>query len=88
MKKLVIHGGTRLNGQVRINGSKNASLPIMIATLLTNQRCRIQRVPHLDDVVTILELLKLIGKRPVWSWILNVESILPKKNWRNNGPNG
>ena len=63
MEKIVIHGGRKLNGKVKISGSKNASLPILIATLLTNQRCSIDNVPHLEDVSTILALIRLLGKR-------------------------
>ena len=63
MKKIVINGGKRLNGEVKISGSKNASLPILISTLLTNQRCVIGNIPHLDDIITVLELIKLLGKK-------------------------
>ncbi len=66
MDKIVVHGGYRLNGRVRINGSKNASLPILVASLLTDQRCLIENIPRLNDVDTILDVIKLLGKRVVF----------------------
>ncbi|MBA0922555.1 MAG: UDP-N-acetylglucosamine 1-carboxyvinyltransferase [Nitrosospira sp.] len=61
MQKLVIHGGTRLSGEVFISGAKNAALPILCACLLTNETLRIENVPHLKDVGVMLNLLKTIG---------------------------
>jgi len=52
-----------LKGVVKISGSKNASLPILIATLLTDDVCYIENVPRLDDVFAIMELLKKLGKK-------------------------
>jgi len=61
MDKFVVEGGTRLEGQVAISGSKNAALPIMVATLLAPGATRIRRVPDLRDVVTLSRLLELLG---------------------------
>lgn len=63
MDKLVIRGGKRLEGEVKISGAKNAALPILAATLLTNEPVRIHNVPHLQDVTTIVELLGGMGMR-------------------------
>ncbi|MBR7887976.1 UDP-N-acetylglucosamine 1-carboxyvinyltransferase [Marinomonas sp. A79] len=61
MDKLLITGGTRLNGVVRASGAKNAALPILAATLLTKELITIQNLPHLHDITTMLELLGSMG---------------------------
>ncbi len=58
---LVIEGGKPLKGKVSISGSKNASLPILIASILTKEACRIENVPDLLDTKTTLELLQHLG---------------------------
>ncbi len=58
---LVIEGGRPLKGKVSISGSKNASLPILIASTLTKETCRIENVPDLLDTRTTLELLQHLG---------------------------
>ncbi|MGB2661381.1 MAG: UDP-N-acetylglucosamine 1-carboxyvinyltransferase [Candidatus Omnitrophota bacterium] len=63
MDKLIVEGGNRLNGKVRISGAKNASLPLLAATLLTEEECRITNVPELNDVSTMLEILSLLGRK-------------------------
>ena len=63
MEKLVIEGGKPLHGEVEISGSKNAVLPIMAATLLTDAPCTIRRVPKLRDVITMIKLLRSLGKK-------------------------
>ncbi len=65
MDVLTIQGGTKLLGTVRISGSKNAALPILIATLLTDGPCTIKNVPHLDDIETVIALLSILGKQVV-----------------------
>lgn len=62
MEKLIIEGEKPLKGEVTISGSKNAALPIMAATLLTDEPCVIRNVPILRDTTTMLELLKTLGK--------------------------
>jgi UDP-N-acetylglucosamine 1-carboxyvinyltransferase len=59
--KLVIQGGVPLTGEVRISGAKNAALPILCASLLTPGTLRLQNVPHLRDVTTMLNLLAQMG---------------------------
>jgi len=61
MDKLVIEGGAPLKGEVEISGSKNASLPIMAATILTNDKCVITNVPNLKDIDTMIKLLNFMG---------------------------
>lgn len=63
MDKLVIKGGVKLKGEVRISGAKNASLPIMAATLLTDEPCTILDVPRLRDVMTMARIIEFLGKR-------------------------
>ncbi len=57
MDKLVIHGGARLSGTVSISGAKNAALPIIAASLLTDDTCVINNIPALKDIDTMLEIL-------------------------------
>ncbi len=61
MNKLIIHGGSRLKGDIRISGAKNAVLPILAATLLADSPAIIENVPHLHDVTTTVELLGCMG---------------------------
>ncbi|MDN5835996.1 MAG: UDP-N-acetylglucosamine 1-carboxyvinyltransferase [Nitrosospira sp.] len=61
MQKLIIQGGAPLSGEVRISGAKNAALPILCASLLTNETLTIENVPHLNDVTTMLSLLGQMG---------------------------
>lgn len=61
MDKLIIEGGRRLEGEVRISGAKNAVLPILTASLLADGPLRLGNVPHLHDVTTTMELLGRIG---------------------------
>lgn len=65
MDILAIEGGTRLKGDITISGSKNAALPILIATLLTDESCTITNVPNLDDIETVIGLLVFLGKEIV-----------------------
>ena len=61
MDKLLISGGSVLNGEVRVSGAKNAALPILAATLLSKQTVVLDNLPHLHDVTTMLELLGCMG---------------------------
>ncbi len=61
MDKLLIKGGTSLKGKVKISGSKNATLPILAACLLTEEPCVIHEVPLLQDIKTMLGLLSSLG---------------------------
>jgi UDP-N-acetylglucosamine 1-carboxyvinyltransferase len=59
--KLVIEGGVPLSGEVRVSGAKNATLPILCASLLTTEPLVVANVPHLRDVTTMLTLLGQLG---------------------------
>ena len=62
MERLVINGGNRLEGRVKISGAKNAGLPIIAATLLgEGQPSRLEEVPNLEDVHTISQVLEAMG---------------------------
>lgn len=61
MNKLSIEGGTRLEGEIRISGAKNATLPILAAALLSDSPLTLGNVPHLHDVTTTLNLLRRMG---------------------------
>lgn len=63
MEKLVIQGGARLAGEINISGAKNAALPILCASLLTAETLTIENVPHLNDVTTMMTLLRQMGIR-------------------------
>jgi len=73
MDKLIIDGGVRLEGEIRIAGAKNSALPILAATLLTSEKVTICNLPHLFDITTMLELLGCMGVQPVIDEKLNVE---------------
>ena len=61
MQKLIIKGGVKLNGTINISGSKNATLPILAATILSNEKVILKNVPLVNDVLTMINLLRSIG---------------------------
>ncbi len=61
MDKIVVTGGRKLKGEVTISGSKNATLPIQVATLLTDAECTLLNVPRLRDINTMNDVLRAIG---------------------------
>ena len=61
MQKLEIKGGRKISGTIIISGSKNATLPILASTILTNKKVTIKNVPLVKDVLTMTELLSTIG---------------------------
>src|SRR3990172_3961170 len=63
MDRILIRGGCRLKGEVAVEGAKNAALPILIASLLTPERCVFRNVPSVVDVRTTLKLLADLGAR-------------------------
>jgi UDP-N-acetylglucosamine 1-carboxyvinyltransferase len=67
MQKLSIKGGTPLGGEVRVAGAKNAALPILTAALLTADPLRVSNMPDLNDVRTMVALLKSMGVRAAMS---------------------
>ena len=73
MDKLIIHGGVSLEGEVSISGAKNSALPILSATLLTDQPVVIGNVPHLHDITTTIELLGRMGSKITVNECMNIE---------------
>jgi UDP-N-acetylglucosamine 1-carboxyvinyltransferase len=73
LNKLIIQGGTRLDGTIRISGAKNAVLPILAGTLLADGPAVIENVPHLHDVTTTVELLGCMGVQVVIDEKLSIE---------------
>jgi len=65
VEKLIIKGNRPLKGTVKISGSKNASLPILAATLLTDEESVLEGVPNLRDVTTMVRLLRHLGLKVV-----------------------
>lgn len=73
MDKLVIRGGQRLEGRLKVSGAKNAALPILAATLLSAERTTVQNLPHLHDITTMMELLGCLGAQLTIDEKLSVE---------------
>jgi UDP-N-acetylglucosamine 1-carboxyvinyltransferase len=69
MKKLVINGGRELHGNIRISGSKNASLPILIASILIDGESTLYNVPFVSDISTTIELLDYLGASAEFSGV-------------------
>jgi UDP-N-acetylglucosamine 1-carboxyvinyltransferase len=63
MQKLSIQGGVPLSGEIRVSGAKNAALPILAASLLASSPARVENLPRLKDVETMLALLERMGVR-------------------------
>lgn len=61
MKKLLIKGGKKLDGEVQIAGAKNATLPLMVASILTDEKLTLTNVPHVSDISTMANLLANLG---------------------------
>ena len=61
MEKLLIKGGNSLSGKIKCSGAKNAALPMIAATILSDERVTLQNLPYLQDITTIFELLGSMG---------------------------
>ena len=61
MDRIQVRGGNRLNGEIRISGAKNAALPLMVASLLTDEPLTLASVPHLTDIAQLGEILAGLG---------------------------
>ena len=79
MKKLIIQGGKKLYGSINISGSKNASLPILAATLLFDEVVTLKNIPDVKDISTMCILLESIGKKIEFSKSRNEVKIFPNK---------
>lgn len=65
MSKFIIQGGKKLEGEVKISGSKNAALPIIAATILNAGKTTLYNIPNIQDVQTMFEIIKEIGGKVV-----------------------
>ena len=63
MQKLIIKGNKNLSGTVKISGSKNATLPILASTILSDKKIVINNIPIVKDVITMTELLTHLGSK-------------------------
>ena len=66
MDSLIINGGKKLIGDIPISGSKNACLPMMIASLMTDEKMILNNIPMLSDVKTLISILKSLGTNAVY----------------------
>ena len=66
MDRILIRGGARLSGDVRVSGSKNSTLALMAAALLADGDVILRNVPQLRDVETMLEILRALGASADW----------------------
>jgi len=73
MDKLIISGGAQLAGDLRISGAKNAALPILAATLLSENPVTIGNIPHLHDITTTMQLLGQMGVQLTIDEKMNIE---------------
>ena len=64
MDRFVIHGGQQLRGAVKIQGNKNEALPALAACLLTDEPVILRNIPHIGDVLMMLDILRSIGAHP------------------------
>jgi UDP-N-acetylglucosamine 1-carboxyvinyltransferase len=65
--KFIVQGGKRFKGSIRPSGNKNAALPMLCATLLTEEDVVLENVPRIQDVITLLELLEALGAETEWT---------------------
>jgi UDP-N-acetylglucosamine 1-carboxyvinyltransferase len=65
--KFIVHGGNRIKGTIRPNGNKNAALPMLAATLLTEEEVFLENVPRIKDVLTLMNLLEVLGAETEWT---------------------
>ena len=75
MQKLIIKGKKKIFGSINISGSKNATLPILAATLLADKIVTLKNIPFVQDIYTMINLLKFIG--------LKIEISKKKKFFKN-----
>jgi len=66
IEKFIIKGAKKLEGEIEVNGSKNAAGPILAATLLTNEECIIDNLPKISDIFNLLDILKTMGAEVDW----------------------
>lgn len=66
MERLFVSGGRRLSGKVTASGAKNSALPLIGATLLTDEACILERVPQISDVHTMIKVVESLGCKASW----------------------
>ncbi len=86
MAKYIIEKSGPVHGTVEISGAKNAVLPILAATLLTDDPCEISDVPALSDVEVMVKLLESIGSRVSWDYKNKIITVESGKSLRNEAP--
>lgn len=62
-EKFIIRGGKKLKGEIKAQGSKNASLPVLAATLLAKDQCRVSNIPRIQDIGTLVEIFKSLKSK-------------------------
>ena len=67
MDKLEVFGAKKLKGKILVSGSKNAALPILAATILTNKKITLKNLPNVKDIETMIKLLESIGSNIKYS---------------------
>ena len=65
--QFIVEGGRRLTGTIRPAGNKNAALPILCAALLTDQPVTLENVPHIKDILSLVELIRQAGATAEWT---------------------
>ncbi len=73
MDKLLIEGGSELNGVVTASGAKNAALPILASSILLQDKLVVSNVPHLNDITTMLEILSSMGSYVTFNENMDIE---------------
>ena len=75
MKFITVNGGNSLRGEVRVDGMKNAALPVIFAAILTNDVCIIENIPNVSDILLSFDILRLLGAKVVYSSTTNTAEI-------------
>jgi UDP-N-acetylglucosamine 1-carboxyvinyltransferase len=84
MSKFIITGGLQLAGEIQVSGSKNAALPLMAASLLTQDECVLTNVPEIEDVRSMAQILQELGAEVIFTdHVLKIKSA----NIRKSDPN-
>jgi len=65
-EKLIIEGGKALLGEIEVRGAKNATFPLLSATLLTENECLIRNIPLIEDVFVMIKILESMGAEISW----------------------
>ncbi|MBD3360840.1 UDP-N-acetylglucosamine 1-carboxyvinyltransferase, partial [Candidatus Peregrinibacteria bacterium] len=63
MAKLLVKGGTKLKGEIKVSGSKNAALPIICASLLTKEKTILENIPDIADVHSMVKIAESLGAK-------------------------